>query len=288
MRPVWLAFLVLLLLPAFSDRPLAAPGESLDEAVCRLIDAAAKDKRLPVELFARLIWRESGFRNGAVSPKGAQGLAQFMPGTAAERGLADPFDPEQAIPHSASYLADLRGQFGNFGLAAAAYNAGAGRVQAWMAGTRGLPDETRRYVIAITGRPAEDWAARGRDDRASAEPDDGTSCLQVTAALRRGRAGAPQIAEAEAEPSLAPLAPWGVQLAGNFSKALALRSFARESRSYAKLLGDVRPMIIGTLLRSRGSRPFYRVRAPAQTREEAEGVCARIREAKGNCMVLRS
>ena len=288
MRPVWLAFLIILLLPDFSDRLLAAPGESLDEAVCRLIDAAAKDKRLPVELFARLIWRESGFRNSAVSPKGAQGLAQFMPVTAAERGLADPFDPEQAIPHSASYLADLRKEFGNFGLAAAAYNAGAGRVQAWIAGTRGLPDETRRYVIAITGRPAEDWAARGRDDPASTEPGEGTSCLQVTAALRRGRAGAPQIAEAEAEPSLAPLAPWGVQLAGNFSKALALRSFARESRSYAKLLGDVRPMIIGTFLRSRGSRPFYRVRAPAQTREEAEGVCARIREAKGNCMVLRS
>ena len=161
-------------------------------------------------------------------------------------------------------------------------------MQAWIAGTRGLPDETRRYLIAITGRPAEDWAARGRDDPASTEAGEGTSCLQVTAALRRGRAGAPQIAEAEAEPSLAPLAPWGVQLAGNFSKALALRSFARESRSYAKLLGDVRPMIIGTFLRSRGSRPFYRVRAPAQTREEAEGVCARIREAKGNCMVLRS
>ena len=288
MRPLWLAFLVILLIPAFSARLLAAPSESLDEAVCRLIDAAARDKRLPVELFARLIWRESGFRNGAVSPKGAQGLAQFMPGTAAERGLADPFDPEQAIPHSASYLADLRGQFGNFGLAAAAYNAGAGRVQAWMAGTRGLPDQTRRYVIAITGRPAEDWTARGHGDPASAEPGEGTSCLQVTAALRRGRAGAPQIAEAEEEPTLAQLAPWGVQLAGNFSKALALRSFAREFRSYAKLLGDVRPMIIGTLLRSRGSRPFYRVRAPAQTREEAESVCARIREAKGNCMVLRS
>ena len=87
---------------------------------------------------------------------------------------------------------------------------------------------------------------------------------------------------------LSPLAPWGVQLAGNFSKALALRSFAREFRSYAKLLGDVRPMIIGTLLRSRGNRPFYRVRVPSQTRQEAETVCARIREAGGSCLVLRS
>ncbi len=157
-----------------------------------------------------------------------------------------------------------------------------------MAGTRGLPDETRRYVIAITGRPAEDWAARGAEDTTATETANGAPCLQLTAALRRGRAGEPQIAEAEAEPSLALLAPWGVQLAANFSKTLALRSFARASRSYAKLLGDLRPMIIGTLLRSRGSRPFYRVRAPAQTRQEAETVCARIREAGGNCMVLRS
>ena len=288
MRPVWLAFLPLLLLPAFSGRLLAAPVESMDEAVCRLIDASAKERRLPVELFARLIWRESGFRNSAISPKGAQGLAQFMPGTALERGLADPFDPEQAIPHSASYLADLRGQFGNFGLAAAAYNAGAGRALAWMAGTRGLPDETRRYVLAITGLPAEDWAARGREELPSADTVNATSCIQVTAALRRGRAGQPQIAASESEPALAPLAPWGVQLAGNFSKAQALQSFARESKSYARLLGDVRPMIIGTLLRSRGSRPFYRVRVPSQTRQEAEAVCSKIRGAGGNCMVLHS
>jgi len=288
MRLIWLALLLLLFVPAFGGRLVAAQSESVDEAVCRLIDASARAQRLPVELFARLIWRESAFRSRAVSPKGAQGLGQFMPGTALERGLADPFDPEQAIPHSAGYLADLRRQFGNFGLAAAAYNAGAGRVQAWMAGTRGLPDETRSYVIAITGLAAESWAARGREDRASDDPAQGTSCLQVTAALRRGRAGQPQIATSDAEPAQEPLAPWGVQLAGHFSKQQALQSFSREAKSYASLLADVRPMIIGTLLRSRGNRPFYRVRAPAQTRQEAETLCARIREAGGSCMVLHS
>ena len=284
--------LLLLFVPAFGDRLVAAPMESVDEAVCRLIDAAAKAQRLPVELFARLIWRESAFRSRAVSPKGAQGLAQFMPGTALERGLGDPFDPEQAIPHSAGYLADLRRQFGNFGLAAAAYNAGAGRVQAWMAGAGGLPDETRRYVAAITGLSAESWVARGREDAASGDVDHGTSCLEVTVALRRGRAGQPQIAGMEAQTDgdwqeAAP-APWGVQLAANFSKARALKFFAREVKSYANLLGDVRPMIIGTLFRSRGNRPFYRVRVPVQTREEAESLCARIRKAGGSCMVLRS
>jgi hypothetical protein len=288
MRVALLVLLLFLLAPC--GRVFAAPMESVDEAICRLIDASARARSLPVELFARLIWRESAFRNGAVSPKGARGVAQFMPGTALARGLADPFDPEQAIPHSASYLFDLRREFGNFGLAAAAYNAGPARVQAWLAKSRGLPDETRRYVIAITGLSAEDWARRGRDEPPAADAPERTSCLQVTAALRRGRAGQPQIAgaAADAEPAIPPPAPWGVQLAGNFSKDLALQSYAREARAYANVLGAVQPMIIGTLLRSRGTKAFYRVRVPAQTREAAQATCSRIREAGGHCIVLRS
>jgi len=161
-------------------------------------------------------------------------------------------------------------------------------VQAWLAGARGLPDETRRYVIAITGRPAEDWAARARQESPASEAPDGTSCLQVTAALRRGRAGQPQIARADMEPAIPPPAPWGVQLAGNFSKEQALHSYAREARAYADVLGDAQPMIIGTLLRSRGTKAFYRVRVPSQSREEAQTTCSRIRQAGGHCIVLRS
>ena len=58
-----------------------------------------------------------------------QAVARFMPGTASERRLLDPFDPVQALPKSAEFLNELRGQFGNLGLAAAAYNAGPRRVQ---------------------------------------------------------------------------------------------------------------------------------------------------------------
>ena len=107
--------------------------------------------------FVRLIWKESRFNPQAVSPKGAQGIAQFMPGTAEERGLDDPFEPKSAIIHSASLLADLRREFGNFGLAAAAYNAGAERVRAWLSGSGGLPGETQNYVQFVTGRAAEEW-----------------------------------------------------------------------------------------------------------------------------------
>jgi hypothetical protein len=107
--------------------------------------------------FVRLIWKESRFNPSAVSPKGAQGIAQFMPATAADRGLDDPFEPKSAIVHSASLLADLRQEFGNFGLAAAAYNAGAERVRGWLAGNSGLPYETQAYVEFVTGRAAEEW-----------------------------------------------------------------------------------------------------------------------------------
>ncbi|RVU16685.1 lytic transglycosylase domain-containing protein [Methylobacterium oryzihabitans] len=259
-------------------------SESVEQALCRLIDGAAAAQSLPVSFLTRLIWRESSFRPGVVSRAGAQGVAQFMPGTAAERGLADPFDPEQAIPEAARLLVDLRKRFGNLGLAAAAYNGGPGRVSAWLSGTGGLPGETRAYVVAITGRPAEDWAAEAKADpkRDLTEPAE-TRCLQVTAALRvRGRN---ETYFADSTPSLA---PWGIQLAGNFSKAAALAAFGRARDRYVGILGDVRPMVIGTRFRNRGTRAFYRIRVPAESRAGAEALCNRIRGTGGACLVLKT
>jgi hypothetical protein len=123
-----------------------------------LIEAAAIGNDIPVWFLARLIRQESGFNPRALSPAGAMGIAQFMPATAAERGLTDPFDPVQAISKSAELLNELKGRFSNLGLAAAAYNAGPQRVQTWLSGRGGLPSETRSYVLAITGRSVQDWA----------------------------------------------------------------------------------------------------------------------------------
>ena len=128
-------------------------GETVDQALCRLIGTAAKTQNLPVAFLTRLLWQESSFRPQVVSPAGAQGVAQFMPGTAADRGLADPFDPEQAIPASAAFLADLARQFGNIGLAAATYNGGPTRVTTWLAGKGSQPSETEGYVPTNGPRP---------------------------------------------------------------------------------------------------------------------------------------
>jgi hypothetical protein len=268
-----------LVLPGIA-RGQGTPGtESIDQALCRMIEGAAGTHRLPVAFFTRLIWRESSFRTRVTSPAGAQGVAQFMPGTAAERRLADPFDPEQAIPEAAEFLSELVERFGNLGLAAAAYNGGPNRVSNWLEGRGGLALETRDYVFAITKKPVEDWIKAQGQGRNEDEPEGSTSCLQLAALLRGPSRG---------EPDEAPPAPWGVQLAGNFSKARALASYARARESYASVLGDIRPMIIGTRLRSRGTRAFYRVRVPAATRPAANELCSRIRSVGGSCLVLPS
>jgi hypothetical protein len=125
--------------------------------VCDTLTRAAQRNDLPVPFFIRLLFQESGFKPGVVSRTGAQGIAQFMPKTADAMGLDNPFDPIEAIPASARLLRTLFEQFGNLGLAAAAYNAGPKRIQDWLARKGKLPDETQGYVKTITGRPAESW-----------------------------------------------------------------------------------------------------------------------------------
>jgi len=130
---------------------------ALPDVICEAVKAAAEEHDIPIGFLVRLLWQESRFRSAEVSSAGAQGIAQFMPQTAVEMGLKNPFDPLQAIPASARFLRKLHDQFGNFGLAAAAYNAGGGRIEKWLSRRSSLPKETRAYVKIITGHKAEDW-----------------------------------------------------------------------------------------------------------------------------------
>jgi soluble lytic murein transglycosylase-like protein len=145
-------------------KPPPARRQPPPETICGLIRSAARQHDIPARFLTRLIWQESRFRVTAVSHAGAQGIAQFMPATAAERDLEDPFDPRQAVAAAASLLSSLERRFGNLGLAAAAYNAGPGRVSAWLAKRKRLPAETRHYVKAITGRSASIWAKSNKQD----------------------------------------------------------------------------------------------------------------------------
>ncbi len=295
--------------------------------ICANLDKLARRYKLPPLFFARLIWQESGFNPYAVSPVGAQGIAQFMPETARIWGLDDPFEPGQALVKSAEYLAWLRRKLGNLGLAAAGYNAGSERVRGWVNGTRTMPLETRNYVYAITGYTVEDWArgdvkfvglrARGRMST--------TACKQLAIALRNDR---PRLAKAAlklhdniSKPSKRfnrknmrvarknghtraayrrtrykgkrlrrrlPHMPWGVQLAGSFSRGAAMRKFRIIKRKYARIIGSKRIVFKSSRQGGRGRRIFHRVRIGTKSRSTAQAICKRLRSAGGNCVVMKN
>ncbi|CAN5300522.1 lytic transglycosylase domain-containing protein [soil metagenome] len=279
-------------------KPIAPPanpvgsGRSTDtsEAMCLMIESAARAQDLPLEFFARVIWQESRFQADAVGPvtrngQRAQGIAQFMPGTANERRLLDPFDPVQALPKSAEFLNELRGQFGNLGLAAAAYNAGPRRVQDWLDGKGYMPGETRNYVSAITGSTVDDWQAAGRNGKMP-ERAPTSSCRELMALLQR--APNPFVTQLELHVKLGEARPWGVQLAAGFNRDRALMIYARAMKRLSSVIGDRDPNLLGSVLRSRGTRTFYQVRIGADTRADADDLCSRIHRAGQACLVLRN
>ena len=111
--------------------------------------AAAQDHNIPVDLFLRLVQQESGWNAQAVSSKGALGLAQLMPQTAANLGV-DPLDPTQNLRGGARYLRQQYDTFGNWRLALAAYNAGPAAVDRY--GDVPPYAETQNYVQVILGQ----------------------------------------------------------------------------------------------------------------------------------------
>jgi soluble lytic murein transglycosylase-like protein len=274
--------------PTTPPPPARAGNVDVRESLCLMIESAARAQNLPLEFFARVIWQESRFQADVVGPRTrsgdrAQGIAQFMPRTAAERGLLDPFDPVQALPKSAEFLRELADQFGNLGLAAAAYNAGPGRLREFLSGRRPLPAETRNYVLAITGISVDEWAAGGKREPAQ-KPKAG--CGELMALLHR--APNPFVQKLEERVNLVAAAPWGVQLAAGFSRDHALSNYATLAKRYGELLAGRDPSLLSSILRSRGTQPFYQVRVGADTRAAAETLCGSIRRAGGACFVLRN
>ena len=260
-------------------------------SICLMAQAAASANGLPFEFFARLIWQESRFQPDAVGPvtrsgERARGIAQFMPRTASERGLLDPHDPVQALPKSAEFLRELLNEFGNLGLAAAAYNAGPRRVRDWLEDRGSLPTETQRYVEAITGRPAAEWAKAETGKPTEAGKPRTMTCDTMTAMMRETPSLYLSRLTRQIEKSAA--SPWGVQVSAGFSRERALASYSDIGKRHRESLGGLDPIIIATTLRSRGTHPFYQVRIGADTRAGADRLCGSLRKGGIACMVLRN
>ena len=274
---------VLLAQPAGAETGAAAADsrQTFVDAICAAIEARAVEYSLPDAFLTRLIWQESMFDPQAVSPVGAQGIAQFMPGTARFRGLADPFDSETALAASASYLANLRDTFGNLGLAAAAYNAGEQRVRDWLAGDGGLPAETQDYVLAVTGRSHDDWKDAGASYPIPSIGAGGSFTEQCRALALR------QVPLQQIATPQGPRKPWGVVLAGGFSEARALATFRSVRARYAQLLKDELPMLSRKRNLSMGRIRVVRVAVGRDSRAEAQSLCQQITAAGGACLVER-
>ncbi len=260
--------------------PLAPHNPPTSDDICRAIEQDAAENQLPVEFFARVIWQESRFNAQAVSSKGAQGIAQFMPSTADYRGLVDPFDPIEALKNSASYLHDLKEQFGNLGLAAAAYNAGPGRVAAFVAGRRGLPSETRNYVAIITGWTADDWASPKPPETSETTIPQGIPCTRLANLILAPKAEAERIA--------AYVPRWGMQLTANWSESKAWAIYRMIQKQYASLIGDREPIVIRSRGIGLGFATRYNIRIGDDDRSYLQKFCNKLMAAGGACVVLRN
>ena len=284
MARLWKVSIVAILLGASAAN--GAP-ESKDRAtqaaqICARAEVEAKANDLDPSFFARLLWRESLFDPNVVSNKGAQGIAQFMPETAARRGLKDPFEPIAAVQASAAYLSELRKQFGNLGLAAAAYNAGEDRVTRWLGDTTYLPEETQSYVSFITGHTAEEWKSATAN---FSIPAIGTAATFsencVALAVRKQQLTGPHLASA-------PFAPWGALLAVNFNESTAVAMFKRLKLRFPKLLPNADPLILRKRNLSRGSRRLVYVMIAEKSRATATASCASLSAAGAPCIVRKN
>jgi hypothetical protein len=264
--------------PEAEPKVTDAPPSSL-VATCDALRRAAEDNGLPVPFFSRLIWQESRLDPVARSRAGALGIAQFMPSTAAWRGLADPYNPIQSLKEGARYLHDLRSRFGNIGLAAAAYNAGPQRLSNWLAGKTALPAETMAYVRIVTGRPASDWKSATAEDWNSASLPAEFPCSKFITAIP-----ADSEAERSQEHSTPPVPPWGVHIAGDWTERGALARYDVVRRRYAAILGGKDPIVVVTY-GGLGLTKRYLARAPENTREDAQRLCMRLKELRANCDV---
>ncbi len=248
--------------------------------ICRALEQSAAENALPVEFFARVIWQESRFDAQAVSPKGAAGIAQFMPATASWHGLADPFDPVEALRHSAAYLRELLNRFGNLGLAAAAYNAGPARVSAWLTNHRALPAETHNYVALVTGWTADEWASSSPPESAETTIPQGVPCTRLANLILAPKP--------ERQRTAAYIPRWGIQVAAHLSESTAWAIYRDRLKRFASLIGDREPIVLHKEIPSMGRAKRYIITIADDDRGPLDKLCQKLIAADTTCDVLRN
>lgn len=255
---------------------------------CNAIQTFSSRHGLNTGFFARLIWQESRFDANALSHANARGIAQFIPSTAARRGLADPYNPADALEHSAQYLAEMVKRYGNEGMAAIGYNGGERRAEGFLAG-KGLAPETVKYVPIITGLNAEDWRdapPKDHDMRLSATQRFLPACY----ALAHKRRVTPLKPPARPAAASAPPAaqPWGVQVTFAKSKKAARAALKRKTASCRRSVRGENAALYYVPHRVSTRKGFYFARYGLANRAGAQKLCDRMRRQGCVCRVVRN
>jgi hypothetical protein len=219
--------------------------------LCQQIENTSRNNGIDLGFFARLLWQESRFDPNALSHAGAQGIAQFMPQTAKLRGLADSYNPAQAIERSANYLGELQRTYGSAGIAAVAYNGGERRADGFTKKGKGLAPK------------AHDFRLDG--DRPFLE-----SCLNLAKNRRLTKLAPPPLR----------YKPWGVQVGFGSNKSEAKANVVRQTRRCRALVNAEKLDYIAVKSRVRGRPSYIMARIGRNTKDNATTLCRKI-SAKG-------
>ena len=249
---------------------------------CNAIQIFADRHGLNRDFFARLIWQESRFDQNALSHANARGIAQFIPSTAALRGLKDPYNPADALEHSAQYLAEMATKYGNEGMAAIGYNGGERRAEGFLEGA-GLASETIDYVPIITGLSAEQWrdaAPENPDFRLSKTKPFLPACYEMA----RNR----RISSLRVTPPKPVLKPWGVQVSfGTSTTQAKAKANTQTASCRAPLKGKKLDMVFKKNRVSR-RKGFYFAQYGSDTQSGAQGLCDKMRVSGCACLVVKN
>ncbi len=261
--------------------PVCIRNDHYAEDLCKALHSLSARHKINPHFFTRLIWQESRFDPNAVSPVGAQGIAQFMPGTAKLRGLKDPFNPAEALDYSAHYLSEMKRKYGNIGLASVGYNGGERRAEGLLNGKKSLPYETVEYVQVITNNSYERWLETPKpvpDLRLSKTLPFNEACLDLAKNQNMVTFQRPKRQRK----------PWGIQLAHGTSPARAAAKFKAMTRKCRSVIGGESPDFIFKKSRASLRRGYYMARLGRNSAREARRDCAKIKQSGCMCAVYKN
>ena len=249
---------------------------------CNAIKVFSERHGLDSGFFARLIWQESRFDQNALSHANARGIAQFIPSTAALRGLKDPYNPADALEHSAQYLAEMTQKYGNEGLAAIGYNGGERRAEGFLDG-KGLAPETVAYVPIITGLDAEQWR-----DAPPKTPDFRLSKTQPFLPACYEMARNRRVTALKVTPPAPVIKPWGVQVSFGTSKDRARDKANAQTASCRSAVKGRRLDFLFKKNRVSRRKGFYFGQYGSNTRTDAQRLCDSMRATGCTCLVVQN